>query len=153
MYKNIILFLAVCASIQVSAAEQMLKGTYKVPSPYCTSSGVPDPKTNEWPSCLDTYDCFSIKNVKGNRYWFSVEAVQANYHYCTATGYADRVDGQYVYIGDGTKATPDLTFSAKDGLIKFQGSRDLCGARADWSAVSIPISTLKSQSAVNCIKH
>jgi hypothetical protein len=94
-----------------------------------------------------------MKKVAENEYWFSVESVQENRHYCTASGTAKFIDGRYVYVGEGSLSEPDLVFFVQGKAIRFSGSQELCGARAFWESVGFPLSALKSRKAKECVEQ
>jgi len=115
------------------------EGTHEIPSPYCTSTGTWDEKTGEWPPCEGISDVFSIYKTNADEYSFSVRSVQTNGHECNASGDAKLVNGEFVFVGDGSIDDPDLRIFVKKGAIRFIGNGMLCGARADWGSVAFPI--------------
>lgn len=156
-----------CITMSAFATDMVIPdGTYKVASPYCTATVTPDPVTDEWPSCENTYDCFSIRKIGRDNYWFSVQSVQTSYHYCTASGVAKLINGKFVFTDvsdflevDGVKDAnavskkehPKLKFYTQDGKISFEGNV-FCGAGAYWNLVSFPVTARKTQKVFNCGK-
>lgn len=114
-----------------------LSGTYKMRSPLCTASGVPD-ENGEWAQCApEVMDCLSIEPLSKDRARVTVISFQTNMHICLASGVATLVSPGHLVIRradqslGGDKNEPvDIRYIGSSFTI--DGPNTFCGARANW---------------------